>query len=315
MTNKSMRIAIIGQQDFGRAVLEAFLGRGDTVAGVFCAPEKGGGRPDPLRLAAQEAGIRVFQLDSLQTQYAREALRDLDVDLGVMAYVLQFVPQDFVNVPRHGMIQYHPSLLPQYRGPSSINWPIIHGDAHTGLTIFRPTDGLDEGPVILRRETHIGPDDTVGTVYFDRLFPMGVEALLDAADLAVSGRAPSEIQDESVATYEGWCRAPEARINWHNHVDLVYNLIRGCNPAPGAWTLFKGKKLQIFDVRKHPTRTFSAARGKVGSVAKVDAHGMFVVSQGGQIEVLKVKYDDGKKIRASEFCAAAGVRVEALLGD
>jgi methionyl-tRNA formyltransferase len=314
MTNKSLRIAIIGQQDFGRAVLEAFLGRGDTVAGVFCAPEKPGGRPDPLRLAAQEAGMRVFQLDSLQTQYAREALRDLDVDLGVMAYVLQFAPQDFVSVPRHGMIQYHPSLLPQYRGPSAINWPIIHGDTSTGLTIFRPTDGLDEGPVILRRHTHIGPDDTVGSVYFDRLFPMGVEALLEAADLVVSGRAPCEIQDESVATYEGWCRAPEARINWHNHVDLVYNLIRGCNPAPGAWTLFKGKKLQLLDARKHPTRTFCAARGKVGTVTKVEGHSLFIASQGGQIEVFKVKYDDGKKIPASQFCAAAGIVPETLLG-
>jgi methionyl-tRNA formyltransferase len=315
MTNPSMRIAIIGQQDFGKAVLGAFLRRGDTVAGVFCAPEKPGGRPDPLRLAAQEAGIEVFQLDSLQSPRARQALRDLDVELGVMAYVLQFVPQEFASIPRHGMIQYHPSLLPQYRGPSSINWPIIHGDTRTGLTIFRPTDGLDEGPVILRRETPIGPDDTVATVYFERLFPMGVEALLEAADLAVSGRAPGEIQDESVATYEGWCKAPEARINWHNHVDLVYNLIRGCNPAPGAWTLFKGKKLQIFDARKHPTRTFSGVRGKIGSVTQIGEHSVRIASQGGQIEVFKVRYDDGKKIPASQFCAEEGITFETQLGE
>ena len=91
-----------------------------------------------------------------------------------MAFVLQFAPQDFVNIPKRGTIQYHPSLLPKYRGPSSINWPIIRGDTKTGLTIFRPTDGLDEGPVVLQKETPIGPDDTLGTVYFDRLFPMGV---------------------------------------------------------------------------------------------------------------------------------------------
>jgi methionyl-tRNA formyltransferase len=315
MSHKSMRIAIIGQQDFGKAVLEAFLARGDIVAGVFCAPEKQGARPDALRLAAEQTGVPVFQPSSLQTADARETLRKLDVELGVMAYVLQFVPQDFVNIPRHGMIQYHPSLLPRYRGPSSINWPIIHGDTVTGLTIFRPTDGLDEGPVILRRDTPIGPDDTLGTVYFDRLFPMGVAALLEAADLVASGKAPHAVQDESAASYEGWCRAAEARINWHGHVDQVYNLIRGCNPAPGAWTLFKGKKLQLFDARKHPARTFADVRGKVGSVTAVQGSSLFVMSQGGQIEVLKVRYDDGKKISAAQFCTDFAVTPQTLLGE
>src|ERR1700730_16801941 len=226
MTNESngriaMRIAIIGQRDFGKAVLDAFLDRGDAVAGVFCAPEKPGATADPLRLAAEERRIPVYQFGSLKAEEARQALRALDPDLGVMAYVLQFVPQDFATIPRHGMIQYHPSLLPRYRGPSSINWPIIRGDTRTGLTIFRPTDGLDEGPIILQKDTPIGPDDTLGTVYFDRLFPMGVQALLEAADLSVSGRAQSVAQDESAASYEGWCRAAEARVNWHNHVDQV----------------------------------------------------------------------------------------------
>ena len=168
-----MRIAILGQQKFGKSVLEAFTGRGDTVAGVFCAPDKAGGTPDPLRLAAESLGIPVHQLPSLRTGEARDILRGMAVDLGVMAYVLQFAPQDLTSIPAHGTIQYHPSLLPCYRGPSAINWPIIRGDTHTGLTIFRPTDGLDEGPVILQKETPIGPDDTLGSVYFDRLFPMG----------------------------------------------------------------------------------------------------------------------------------------------
>ena len=122
-----MKLAIIGQQDFGKAVLEAFLARGDDVAGVFCAPEKEGARPDPLQVAAQERGIRVFQFASLRSPEAQDALRSLDVEIGVMAYVLQFAPQDFVTIPQHGTIQYHPSLLPLHRGPSSINWPIIHG--------------------------------------------------------------------------------------------------------------------------------------------------------------------------------------------
>jgi methionyl-tRNA formyltransferase len=312
---KCVRVAIIGQQDFGKSVLEAMLARGDTVAGVFCAPEKPGERADPLRSAAEQQHIPVYQLPSLKTPEALEALRGLEVELGVMAYVLQFVPQSFAKVPQHGMIQYHPSLLPRYRGPSSINWPIIRGEERTGLTIFRPNDGLDEGPVILQKETPIGPDDTLGSVYFDRLFPMGVAALLEAADLVVGGGAREIVQDESQASYLGWCRAAESRINWHNHIDLTYNLIRGCNPAPGAWTLFEGKKLHAFDARKHPARTFTQFKGAVGTVAAIGEQSIFIAVQGGQIEVLRVRYDTGKKIPAPQFCVEQGVQVGAQLAS
>ncbi len=308
-----MKIAIVGQQDFGKAVLEAFLARGDQVAGVFCAPEKPGARPDALKVAAQEKGVQVFQFASLKSEEARKAMKGLDVELGVMAFVLQFAPQDFVKIPRHGTIQYHPSLLPKYRGPSSINWPIIRGDPKTGLTIFRPTDGLDEGPVILQKETPIGPDDTLGTVYFDRLFPMGVKAMLEAADLVVKNQHREVVQDEAQATYEGWCRKAEARINWANHADFVYNLIRGCNPAPGAWTTLEGKELQVFDARKHPVRTFGAVKGKIGEVVEVGADSFQVTSQGGRIEVLRAKLGDGKKVAAAELLSSGAIRAGMVL--
>ena len=310
-----MRIAIVGQSDFGKAVLEAFLARRDTVAGVFCAPEKAGATADPLRLAAEQQHIPVYQFSSLKTEEAHQALRSLDTDLGVMAYVLQFAPQDFVTIPRHGMIQYHPSLLPRYRGPSSINWPIIRGDTRTGLTIFRPTDGLDEGPIILQKDTPIGPDDTLGSVYFERLFPLGIAALQEAADQAVAGGAAGEVQDESQASYEGWCRSAEARINWHNHVDLIYNLIRGCDPAPAAWTSFKGKKLQMHAARKHAVQTFAQVKGAIGAVTAIGEQSISVTAQGGQIEVFKLRYDGGKKLPAPQVCAEVGLSLGAVLGE
>lgn len=309
-----MRIAIIGQQDFGKAVLDAFLARGDEVAGVFCAPEKEGAKADPLKVAAQEKGLKLFQFQSLRNKEANDALRALNADLGVMAYVLQFAPQDFVNIPKKGTIQYHPSLLPKYRGPSSINWPIIRGDTETGLTIFRPNDGLDEGPVILQKKTPISPDDTLGSVYFDRLFPMGIAAMLEAADLVTAGKHRETVQDESRASYEGWCRAAEARINWANHVDFVYNVVRGCNPAPGAWTTLNGKKVQIFDSRKHLFRTFGAVKGKLGEVSEITSSSFFVTAQGGRIEVLRVKHEDGKKVSAPEFVAQYGITQGTALG-
>jgi methionyl-tRNA formyltransferase len=309
-----MKIAIVGQQDFGKAVLEAFLARGDQVAGVFCAPEKPGAKADVLKTAAQEKGVQVFQFASLKSEEAKAALKKLDAELAIMAFVLQFAPQDFVSIPKRGTIQYHPSLLPKYRGPSSINWPIIRGDSRTGLSIFRPTDGLDEGPLVLQKETPIGPDDTLGTVYFDRLFPMGVKAMLEAADLVASDKHEEVAQDESQATYEGWCRKAEAKLNWANHVDFVYNTIRGCNPAPGAWTTLGGAELQIFDARKHPVRTFGAVKGKIGEVVEVTDKSFQVTAQGGRIEVLRAKLGEGKKIAAAELLAAGAIKSGAILG-
>ena len=309
-----MRIAIIGQQDFGKAVLDAFLARGGEVAGVFCAPEKEGAKADPLKVAAQEKGLKLFQFPSLKSLEAHEAMRGLNADLGIMAYVLQFAPQDFVNIPKKGTIQYHPSLLPKYRGPSSINWPIIKGETKTGLSIFRPNDGLDEGPVILQKETPISSDDTLGSIYFDRLFPMGVQAMLEAADLVMAGKHSETVQDKSRASYEGWCRTAEAKIYWHNHVDFIYNLIRGCNPASGAWTTLTGKKIQLFDSRKHLSRTFSAVMGKPGEVSEIGADSIRITAQGGQIEVFKLKPEGGKKMSAIEFVNETGLSVGTLLG-
>jgi methionyl-tRNA formyltransferase len=302
-----MRIAIVGQQAFGKAALEAFLERRDDVAGVFVAPEAPGARPDPLRQAATERGIRTFQFKSLGSPEALGALKDLNVELGVMAYVTQFAPQSFVAIPKHGMIQFHPSLLPLHRGPSSINWAIIQGRAKTGLSIFRPTDGLDEGALLLQKEVDILPDDTLGSVYFDKIFPAGIKALLEAADAVVAGRARETLQDEAQATYEGWCREAESRINWANHGDQIYNLIRGCNPAPGAWTKLGDKKLYLFEAKKIPVRLFGMVKGfKPGQVMNVSETSFTVCAHGALIEVLRCRIDDGKKIAGNEAGIAAG---------
>ena len=300
-----MRIAIIGQQDFGKATLEAFLNRGDEVAAVFCAPEKG--RPDPLRLAAEQHGVTVYQLPKLTDPAAQEAMRAAKAEIGVMAYVTQFAPQDFVNIPKFGTIQFHPSLLPLHRGASSMSWAIICGRTETGFSIFRPNDGLDEGPVILSRAVKIEAEDTLCSLYFGKIFPMGVAALVEVADLVVAGRAPALAQYEPDAGYEGIIRDPETRINWATHVDLTYNLIRGVNPAPGAWTTLDGKKLFLFECRKRIARTFSEVKGKkLGEVVAVTEAGALIHGQGGFIEVQRVRWDGGKKVSAAEADLAAG---------
>ena len=309
-----MKIVLIGQQDFGKAALEAFLARGDEVVGVFCRPEKPGTKPDALRVEAQARGLQVFQLEKLTGDDAHQAMQALAPDLGVMAYVVQFAPQSLLNVPKHGTIQYHPSLLPKYRGPSAISWAMSRGEKETGLTIFRPSDGLDEGLVILQKRCDIGPDETLGELYFNKLFPLGVSALLEAADAVVAGTHQESAQDESQASYEGWFLAAESQIHWHNHIDVVHDLIRACNPAPGAWTLAQDKKVFIFDCRKHRIGRYGDSKGKPGEITAITESSIFVSTQSGQIEVLKLRADDGKKMGAGDFARACGLAVGSRLG-
>jgi methionyl-tRNA formyltransferase len=235
-----------------------------------------------------------LQFASLKGPEAAQAMIDSKADICVMAYVLQFVPQELCKIPKHGTIQYHPSLLPKYRGPSAINWAIALGEEKTGLTIFRPSDGLDEGEIILQKEVAIAPDDTLGKVYFDKLFPLGVTALLEAADLVVANKHQEVVQDESKANYEGWFDANAAQIHWATHISQIYNLIRACNPAPGAWTKFGEQKVQIYDCHKHLAATFGAVKGKPGEVTQITLDSFFVTCHGGQIEVLKAKGAAGK---------------------
>ncbi|HVY15428.1 MAG TPA: formyltransferase family protein, partial [Rhodopila sp.] len=232
-------------------------------------------------------------------------------DIGVMAYVTQFAPQDFCEIPKFGTIQFHPSLLPLHRGASSMSWSIILGRTETGFSIFRPTDGLDEGPVILQQAVRIEAEDTLGSLYFGKIFPMGVAGLLEAADRVLAGKAPATVQYEPEAGYEGIIRDAESQIHWASHVDQTFNLIRGCNPAPGAWTTHDGRRLFLFDSRKRIARTFGEVKGKkIGQVVGAGPAGVTIHGQGGFIDVQRLRWDGGKKIAASE----AGLEVGAILG-
>ena len=244
-----MRIIVIGQAPFGAAVLEKLVEReDDEVVGVFAPPERRG-RPDPLSAKAEELGVPLVTVTSMKTDEIYETIKGMKPDIGVMAFVTLLVPERVLNTPTLGTIQYHPSLLPKHRGASAINWAIINGEDKTGLTIFWPDKGLDTGPILMQKEAAIGPDDTVGSVYFNHLFPDGVEAMIESVDLVKAGKAPRIVQDESQrqATYEGICRPENAELDWQKDAQTVYNLIRGTNPQPGAWGILKGQKIKVFD--------------------------------------------------------------------
>ncbi|TMJ82533.1 MAG: methionyl-tRNA formyltransferase [Alphaproteobacteria bacterium] len=300
-----MRIVVHGQQAFGKAVIDALLKRGENVIAVYVAPEKEGARADPLKEAALAAKLPVYQPASYRKPEVWDEFRALKPDLQVMAFVTLFVPTEFLNIPSKGSIQYHPSLLPKYRGPSAINWPIIQGESETGLSIFWPDNGLDTGDVLLQKETPIGPNDTLGSVYFDRLFPLGVEAILEAVDLVKAAKAPRIKQDESKATYEGRCGPDNARIDWGKPWQQIDRLIRGCNPAPGAWTMLDGKTLKIFEAKPLPAKDPKGIGGKMGEIVESGSDGFTVVCADGRMKVLRVQPSDGPKIPAGEFAGDA----------
>lgn len=305
-----MPIALIGQAAFGESVLNALLANSEEVAGVFCPPVQEGRPADPLKVAAQEHGIPVFQYKRMRDAEAIDSYATLGAELGVMAFVTDIVPDEILQAPSHGTIQYHPSLLPKHRGPSSINWPIIQGESETGLSIFWPDAGLDTGPVLMQKKIDIGPDDTLGTIYFDRLFPLGVDAMAESVQQVKSGDAPRIVQDESEATYEGWCRAKDCRVDWGKPLAEIYNLIRGADPSPGAGTTVGGLGLQLYVASKDTDDTGEAP----GTVVDLSEKGLSVAAPGGSILIARVKPEGAKKIAAREWASASGINTGDRLG-
>lgn len=300
-----MKLAIIGQSAFGKSVLEA-LNQHDAheVVGVFAAPDRHRGR-EPLASAAEGLSIPCWQFDRMRDQKSIDAFRSLEADLCVMAYVTDIVPKEIIEAPSQGTIQYHPSLLPLHRGPSSINWAVINGDTETGLSIFWPDEGLDTGPILMQKRVDIGPDDTVGSLYFKHLFSMGVDAILESVDLVNRGNAPSIVQDESKATYEGWCGSKEAKIDWSLEVVTVHNLIRGCDPQPGAWSTLNDEKVAFFG-------SSIAERGsngqKSGTVLDLADQGVTIAAGQGALTIKRARIGRGAKTAAGEIGFSVGDR-------
>lgn len=306
-----MRIVVIGQSAFGEAVFKALRDQGEEVVGVCAPATPAGGRPDPLRAAAEAAGLTVLPTRRLRRDPAVvQQYLDLKPDLNVMAFVTDIIPDSVLFAPPYQTIQYHPSLLPKHRGASAINWAIIHGDSTTGLTIFWPDAGIDTGPILLQREVPIGPDDTVGSIYFNHLFPMGVEAMVESVRQVREGTAARIEQDHSQATYEPICRDEHVRITWGADPDQVYNLIRGANPQPGALATLDGDQVRIFDVERRSERG-----GPPGEVLAVDDDGIEVALARGSILVKRLQPAGAAKQAARAYAEERGLAAGQRFGD
>lgn len=305
-----MRLIVMGQQSFGKDVLEKLLDTGtDEVVAVYCEPDKEGAAIDPIKEFALERGLPVQQPAHFKDEQTLSTLSAYGADLMVMAFVNVFVHASARDIPSYGSICFHPSLLPLHRGPSAVNWPIIQGYEKSGYSWFYPTDGLDEGDILLQWECAIEPDDTVINLYFKKIYPSAVDSVLQVCDLFRTGSPVRIKQDETLASYERRCTKKHAHVDWYKPVAQVYNLIRGTNPAPGAWTTFKGAELGVFDCERMP------GDGVAGRVMEISDAGVSVQSVGGRILVKRVKPQGGAKLGAAQWAIDAGLAVSDQLGS
>ena len=238
-----MRIILVGQGPFGEKTLDALTQKGEDVVGVFCPKDR---RGEAMKSLADNSSTALFQPAHMKDAEVRQAYLNLKPDLVILAFVTDIIPDSLLEIPSIGTICYHPSLLPKHRGASGINWAIIQGDNRTGLTILWVDKGIDTGPILLQKEVEIAPDDTTGSIYFNKLFPMGIDAIVEAIGLIKSGRAPKIIQDEALATYEPPCDERHAGIDWSKPARQVYNLVRGCDPQPGAFSTLAGRSVKFY---------------------------------------------------------------------
>ncbi|MFC1937891.1 methionyl-tRNA formyltransferase [Chloroflexota bacterium] len=305
-----MRIVCMGQAAFAEKVLQALVERGEEIVGVYTIPDVPG-RTNPLKQLALQLGIPLFQPKLMQSPEVYDEYTKLKPDLNVMAFVTSILPDRMLNYPKLGTIQYHPSLLPKHRGGSAINWAVINGETKTGITIFWPDKGIDTGPILLQKEVEISADDTVGSLYFNKLFLLGIEAIVESVELIKRGMSPQIPQDESQASYEGLCTEKQAVIDWSQPASKVYNLIRGTNPQPGATTSFRGKRLKLFDSQL----LGSVVGGFPGAIVDTTEQGFTVMAADGAILVKRVQVEGAPKLGAAEFAEQVDLKAGDRLCD
>ncbi len=307
----ALKLALFGQAAFGKDVLDRLLADGHEVVGVYAPPE--GARPDPLAEAATERGLRL-----LRHRYFRKRSgtgfvpiprildehRQLGADLNVLAYVTAILPPELVDHPPQRSLCFHPSLLPRFRGGAALAWQIILGEKESGVTVFQPDAGVDTGPIVVQKGgARIEDDDTAGTLYFQKLYPLGVEAVVEAVARVADGSARYVPQDEAQASFQGLVGDAEARVDWSRPAAEIDRLVRGCDPQPGAWAEHEGAPLRLFDARLVPGDPGAAP----GTVVGADGGRVQIAAAGGLLEVGRVRPAQGGKLPAAEHLASGAV--------
>ncbi len=303
-----MRIIVVGQGPFGDKALDTLIKKGEDIVGVFCPKGKMG---EAMATTAKHSGVAFFRPDKMKEPGVLNTYLELRPDLVILAFVTDIITEPLLDIPALGTICYHPSLLPRHRGASGINWAVIQGDTRTGLTILWVDKGIDTGHILLQKEIDITPEDTTGSLYFNSLFPLGIEAISEAVDLIKSGKAPRIPQDDALATYEPPCDDAVAAVDWSKPAEEVYNLVRGCDPQPGAYLMFRGDKVRLYKASLLATKQDR----QPGEILDIRDGQVIVALDGGAMGIGKVRDPEGEKMGAAEFAAKAGLEVGMKFGS
>jgi methionyl-tRNA formyltransferase len=306
-----VRVLFIGQAAFGRDCLQALLDQGEEVAGVLTVADRAGQKkPNPVKELAVTRGLPLLQPERLRSETAHQWVAKQRPDLLVLAFVTEIVPQTMIDLATRGGINFHPSLLPAYRGGSAMNWALINGEKETGVTIHQIDAGVDTGPIIIQEKVSIDPDDTVKSLYFNKIYPLGVKMVAEAVRLIREGKAMPRPQDESKASFQAVINEQDVQINWQHEAGSIYNLIRGSNPAPGAWTLYRGERLKLWEAKPFQ------AQGNPGTVLEIqEGQGFIIATAKGAILAQRVQYGASRdKVAADQFAHTLNLQAGELLG-
>lgn len=319
-----MRIVFMGTPDFAVASLKSLIEAGHLVSGVVTQPDRPKGRgqkltPPPVKVAAQEAGLTVFQPEKIKTPGFVEELRRLAPELIVVAAFGQLLSGEILELPPHGCINVHASLLPKYRGAAPIHWAVINGEPNTGVTIMQMDVGLDTGDMIISEDIPITPEDSTGSLH-DKLAQLGGRLLVRAIAAISQGKAQRMPQNHDESTYAPLLTKEVEKIGWGRSSVEIFNLVRGLNPWPGAYTLFEDKVLKVWGTRactidRVPGPIPELSRYKPGEVlGRVPDVGFAVTTGNGCIALTEVQPQGGKRMKAEDFMNGYKVKVGTVLG-
>jgi len=304
----------MGTPAFACPTLEALLARPDPVVGVFCQPDRPRGRglavvaPEVKQLAVAH-GVPVWQPERLREPAAQDALRELRPDLIVVAAYGKLLPRSVLDLPAHGCINVHASLLPRWRGAAPIQWAILAGDAVTGVTIMAMAEEMDAGDVLLTRETPIAPDDTTGTLT-PRLAALGAQALVAAVDALQAGALRPTPQPADGVTFAPRIEREQGRLDWQRPADELARRVRAFAPAPGAFTTVGGRTLKVFVATAEP----ATLPGAPGTVVEASPTGILVATGAGALRLHEVQIEGRRRVAAGAFLAGHQLPAGTCLG-
>ncbi len=303
-----MRVALFGSPTFALPVLGA-LNAQHEVALVVAQPDKPAGRghrltPPPVASRAKELGLRLEQPARLKrNEEFLELVRSLELDVAVTAAYGKILPQSLLDIPQHGFLNVHGSLLPKYRGAAPIQWALISGERETGVSIMQTEAGLDTGPVRLVKKLELRDDDTALTV-FDKLSVIGAEALTEALERLEAGTLPVCPQDDLQATHAPLLTKEDGQVRWNGSAESIYNRYRGVYAWPGSYTTFEDKPLKLVALRPAQTQP-----GEPGEVVGKSADGLTVACGEGAVLLQTVQPSGKPKMAAHDFANGYGVSV------